>query len=101
MQCIRTGPFYDSLIDYIISGPVLVMVWEANNAIEVVRATIGATSPGEAAAGTIRGDLGLEIGRNLVHGSDGEKTAKVEVELFFGEDGLVEWGRSIDGWVFE
>ena len=93
--------FYDSLIDYIISGPVLVMVWEANNAIKVVRDTIGVTSPEKAAPGTIRGDLGLEIGRNLVHGSDGVKAAGVEVKLFFGEDELVGWERSSDGWVFE
>ena len=82
-------------------GPVVVMVWEANNAIDIVRATIGATSPAEAAPGTIRGDLGLDIGRNLIHASDGPETAQTEVNLFFDETELVTWERDTDGWIFE
>lgn len=94
-------PFYDPLLDYITSGPVVVMVWEASDAIAIVRKTMGATRPAEAAPGTIRGDLALEVGRNIVHGSDGPETAAFEVNLFFTHDELVDWKRSIDPWVFE
>jgi nucleoside-diphosphate kinase len=93
-------PFYDSLLAYITSAPVVVMVWEGNDAIEVVRNTMGATNPTQAAPGTIRGDFGLEIGRNLIHGSDGPDTASFEIDLFFG-DGLVSWERDTDRWIFE
>ena len=94
-------PFYEPLLDYITSAPVLVMVWEGPDAIAVVRNTMGATRPAEAAPGTIRGDFGLEVGRNLVHGSDGPETAAFEVGLFFGEDELVSWQRSLDPWILE
>lgn len=94
-------PFYDGLIDYITSGPIVAMVWEGPNAIKIVRDTMGSTRPGEAAPGTIRADFGLEVGRNLVHGSDGPDTAAFEVDLFFGPDELIEWTRSVDPWIFE
>jgi nucleoside-diphosphate kinase len=94
-------PFYEPLIRYITSSPVVVMVLESNNAIDVVRRTMGATNPAEAAPGTIRADLGLEIGRNLVHGSDGPETAAFEVPLFFTEDEILSYGRDTDRWVFE
>ena len=97
----KERPFYSSLIDYITSAPVVVMVWEANDAINVVRATMGATNPAQASPGTIRGDFGLEIGRNLIHGSDGPDTAKFEVSLFFDEDELVTWKRDTARWIFE
>jgi len=93
-------PFFDGLIAYITSAPVVVMVLEGTSAIQVVRNTMGATKPVDAALGTIRADFGLEIGRNLVHGSDGPETAAHEIELFFGE-GLVSWGRDTDRWIFE
>lgn len=93
--------FYDSLIEYITSAPTVVMVWEGNEAIEVVRNTMGVTKPSDAAPGTIRGDFGLEIGRNLIHGSDGAETAEFEVKLFFGEEELVDWERDTDRWIFE
>jgi nucleoside-diphosphate kinase len=76
------------------------MVLEGTNAIAVVRATVGATKPAEAAPGTIRADFGLEIGRNLVHASDGPDTAATEIALWFGDD-LVSWPRANDAWVFE
>jgi nucleoside-diphosphate kinase len=76
------------------------MVVEGTNAIAAVRNTVGATKPAEAAPGTIRADFGLEIGRNLVHASDGPETAASEIALWFGGD-LVEWGRASDPWVFE
>lgn len=94
-------PFYEPLIRYITSSPVVVMVLEGNNAIEIVRRTMGATKPAEAAPGTIRADLGLEIGRNLVHGSDGPETAAFEVPLFFTAEELVSYERDVDRWIFE
>jgi nucleoside-diphosphate kinase len=93
-------PFFGGLISYITSSPVVAMVVEGTNAIAVVRATVGATKPAEAAPGTIRADFGLEIGRNLVHASDGPDTAATEIALWFGQD-LVGWGRANDPWVFE
>lgn len=94
-------PFYEPLLNYITSGPVVVMVWQARDAIAVVRKTLGATRPAEAGLGTIRGDFGLEVGRNLVHGSDGPETAAFEIDLFFKADELINWERSVDHWVFE
>ena len=94
-------PFYEPLIRYITSSPVVVMVLEGNNAIEVARRTMGATNPAEAAPGTIRSDFSLEIGRNLVHGSDGPETAAFEVPLFFTEDELLSYERDTDRWIFE
>ncbi len=94
-------PFFDGLIAYITSAPVVVMALEGNRAIEIVRSTMGATDPAAAKPGTIRADFSLEIGRNLVHGSDGEETAAKELALFFGEEELLTWDRDVDGWVFE
>jgi nucleoside-diphosphate kinase len=94
-------PFYEPLIAYITSSPVVVMVLEGNNAIEIARRTMGATNPAEAAPGTIRADFGLEIGRNLVHGSDGPETAKFEVALFFDEEETLSYDRDNDRWIFE
>lgn len=93
-------PFYAGLISYIISAPVVALVLEGTNAIAVVRKTLGATKPAEAELGSIRADFGLEIGRNLVHGSDGPDTAAGEIALWFGDD-LVAWGRANDSWIFE
>jgi len=93
-------PFYESLIGYITSSPVVAMVLEGSDAIASVRNTVGATKPAEAAPGTIRGDFGLEIGRNLVHASDGPDTAATEIALWFGKD-LIDWKRNNDEWIFE
>jgi len=93
--------FYEPLIRYITSSPVVVMVLEGNDAIEIVRRTMGATNPAKAAPGTIRADFGLEIGRNLVHGSDGPETAAFEVPLFFEEDEILSYERDTDRWIFE
>jgi len=97
----RERPFYKSLVQYITSGPVVAMVWEGNEAIAAARATMGATKPVEAGPGTIRGDLGMEIGRNLVHGSDSPENGQKEVALFFNEDELVSWDRATDSWIIE
>jgi len=94
-------PFYEPLVAYIISSPVVVMVWEGKQAIEVVRKTMGATNPVKAEPGTIRADYAVEIGRNLVHGSDGPETAAYEVGLFFRKDELVSWTRDLERWIAE
>lgn len=93
-------PFYPGLIDYITACPVIAIVWEGTNAIAAVRQTMGATNPVKAETGTIRGGLALELGRNLVHGSDGETSAAREIGLFFPE-GVLDTTRDIDRWVFE
>jgi nucleoside-diphosphate kinase len=94
-------PFYAGLIDYITSAPVVVMVLEGRDAIEIVRRTMGSTNPAQAAPGTIRADFGLEVGRNLVHGSDGPDTAAFEIGLFFTADEILSYNRAIDPWIFE
>jgi nucleoside-diphosphate kinase len=94
-------PFYEGLVNYITSSPVVVMVVEGKGAIDLVRQTMGATNPLQAAPGTIRADLAVEIGRNLVHGSDGPETAAFELDLFFREDELVAWDRDVERWVRE
>lgn len=94
-------PFYEGLVGYIISSPVVAMVWEGKDAIQIVRTTMGATNAGAAAPGTIRGDFAVEIGRNLVHGSDGLESAAREVSLFFKADEIVNWKREADAWIRE
>ena len=94
-------PFYEPLIDYITSAPVVVMVVEGPFAIEVTRNTMGATNPVSAAPGTIRADYGLEIGRNLVHGSDGPETAAAEIALWFDQSEILSYQRDVDRWILE
>lgn len=94
-------PFYPGLIDYITSGPVLAMVWEGTDAIKAVRQLMGSTKPTEAAPGTVRADLALEMGRNLTHASDGSETAASEIALWFQPEELVDWTRDTDRWIFE
>jgi len=94
-------PFYDGLISYITSAPIIAAVFEGTDAVEVVRKTMGATNPAAAEPGTIRGDLALETGRNLIHGSDSLASAQREIPLFFREDELHTYLRDVDRWVFE
>jgi nucleoside-diphosphate kinase len=94
-------PFYDGLIKYITSSPVVVQVWEGKRVIEIVRRTCGATNPIDADPGTIRADFGVEIGRNLIHASDGADTAAYEIPLYFKEEELVPWPRANDPWINE
>ena len=94
-------PFYDGLIVYITSAPVMAMVWEGPNAVAAVRQTMGATRPTEAAPGTLRHDFALEVGRNLTHASDEPANAEKEVALWFKREELVDWKRDVDRWVFE
>jgi len=94
-------PFYDSLIAYITSSPVVAMVWEGTRAIEVIRRTVGSTNPTDADLGTIRADYALEVGRNLMHASDGDATAKYEIPLWFDASEIVSWSRNTDRWIHE
>jgi nucleoside-diphosphate kinase len=94
-------PFFEPLISYITSSPVVAMVVEGPKAIEVTRNTMGATNPVNAAPGTIRADYALEIGRNLVHGSDGPETATAEIALWFDESEILSYQRDVDRWILE
>ncbi len=94
-------PFYDGLIAYITACPIIAVVFEGSNAVAACRQTMGATKPVEAAPGTIRHDFGLEIGRNLVHGSANPDDAAREVEIWFRGQPVLDWKRDVDGWVFE
>ncbi len=94
-------PFYEGLISYITACPIIAAVFEGTDAVAAARSTIGVTNPTEAAPGTIRGDLALEIGRNLVHGSDSVESAAREIALFFEGQPLLSWRRDTDPWIFE
>lgn len=94
-------PFYDGLISYITSAPVMAMVWEGPNAVSAVRQTMGATRPTEAAPGSLRHDFALEVGRNLTHASDTVENGEKEAALWFQPQDLVSWERAVDRWVFE
>ena len=97
----RERPFFGDLVDFISSGPVISMVWEGEGVILSARKLIGATKPLEAEPGTIRGDLAIDIGRNIIHGSDGEETAKFEIDLWFNEKELCDWETSDSKWLSE
>ena len=94
-------PFYEGLIAYITTCPIVIAVFEGTDAVEAVRTTMGKTNPRDAAPGTIRGDLGLEVGRNLIHGSDSLASAAREIDLFFQPAELLSYQRAIDPWLFE
>jgi len=94
-------PFFESLVAFITSAPVVVMVVEGPRAIESMRGMMGATDPLKAAPGTIRADLALDVQHNLVHGSDGPETAAQEVALFFREDEILSWTHDLDRWVLQ
>lgn len=94
-------PFFPGLVSFITSGPVVAMAWEANNAVEIVRSTMGSTNPAAAGPGTIRGDFGVDIGRNLIHGSDSIESAERELALFFQTGEILSYNRSNDGWIVE
>ena len=95
----RDKSFFPGLVEFITSTPLVALVVEGPNAVAVCRAINGATRPQDAAPGTIRGDLALETGQNLVHASDSAETAEGEVDLWFGSDELFEYAREIDRWV--
>ncbi len=95
-------PFYEGLVSYITSAPIVGMVLQGKDAVTLARNVIGATNPLNAAPGTIRGDLAIEIGRNLVHGSDSPESAKREIGIFFKDSELVnDWTRTVEKWIAE
>jgi len=94
-------PFFEGLVAFITSGPLMALVVEGDNAMEVVRKTMGATNPQEAAPGTVRGDLAASIGQNLIHGSDSEESAAREIGLFFTPEEIVRYQRDLDRWIIE
>ena len=97
----REKPFFQSLVDYITSGPVVAMVVEGKNAVKVVRTLVGATNPQDALPGTIRGDFGMDIGRNVIHASDSLESAEREISLFFKPEEIVEYTRIDEDWLYE
>lgn len=97
----KERPFFANLVDFISSGPVVAMVWEGPDVILSARKLIGATKPSESEPGTIRGDFAIDIGRNIIHGSDGEDTANFEINLWFDENDLCDWKVSDNQWRIE
>ena len=95
----REKPFFEGLLAFITSGPLVALALEGPNAIAAVRSMVGATRPHEAAAGTIRGDLAVETAQNLVHASDGAETAVAELALWFKPGELLDYDREVDRWV--
>jgi len=94
-------PFFGNLVRFITSSPIVAMAIEGENAVQVVRTTVGLTNPQEAAPGTIRGDFGLTIGMNLIHGSDSGESAVRELDLFFGPSEILEYSRDVERWIIE
>ena len=97
----REKPFFSGLVEFITSGPVVAMVWEGDGVVAAARKMIGATNPLSAEPGTIRGDFGVNIGRNIIHGSDAPETAQQEVSLWFKEEELASWEPSLTSWIKE
>lgn len=97
----KERPFFNSLVEFIISSPVVAMVWEGDGVVTSARKIIGGTNPLEADPGTIRGDYGVNIGRNLIHGSDAIETATREISLWFKEDELCSWQNTMKPWLYE
>ena len=96
----KERPFFGELVDFITSGPVFAMVWEGENVIATARQMMGKTNPQEAAPGTIRGDFGLTVGKNVIHGSDSAASAEREINLFFKEEELVNYSRVMNQWIY-
>ena len=94
-------PFFSGLVGFITSSPIVAMVLQGPNVVDITRKTMGATNPVDAAPGTIRGDLGINIGRNLIHGSDSVESAQREIDLFFSPQEIVDYPRATDLWIIE
>lgn len=95
----KEKPFFGELVDFITSGAVFAMVWEGENVIATARNMMGKTNPAEAAPGTIRGDFGISMGMNIIHGSDAPETAEREIKLWFKEEELHEYEKTINKWI--
>ncbi|MBD2100614.1 nucleoside-diphosphate kinase [Leptolyngbya sp. FACHB-261] len=97
----KEKPFFAGLVNFITSGPVVAMVWEGKGVVASARKIIGATNPLNSEPGTLRGDFGIDIGRNIIHGSDAPETAVREIGLWFKEDELANWEPSLTTWIYE
>lgn len=97
----KEKPFFGELVDFITSGPVFAMVWEGEDIILTARQMMGSTKPSEAAPGTIRGDYGVIVGKNIIHGSDSPESAQREIGLFFKEEEILSYDKDISNWVYE
>ncbi|KAK9449999.1 nucleoside diphosphate kinase [Limtongia smithiae] len=98
---LQTKPFFPGLVKYMLSGPVLAMVWEGKDVVKTGRVLLGATNPLAAVPGTIRGDFAIDVGRNVCHGSDSVESAKKEIGLWFGKDEIVSYTPTIFKWIYE
>ncbi|WP_282061287.1 nucleoside-diphosphate kinase [Bacillus pumilus] len=96
----KEKPFFGELVDFITSGPVFAMVWQGEQVVDVTRQIIGKTNPKEAPPGTIRGDYGLTVGKNIIHGSDSPESAEREINLFFKQEELTNWDQTISNWIY-
>jgi nucleoside-diphosphate kinase len=94
-------PFFPKLVDYICSGPVVCMIWEGTDVVKAGRKLIGCTNPTDSDPGTIRGDFGVEVGRNLVHGSDSVENGEREINLWFATDEVIDWEPTMTPWIKE
>jgi nucleoside-diphosphate kinase len=97
----RERPFFPGLVQFITSGPLVAMVWEGNGVVASARKLIGATNPLYSEPGTIRGDFGVDVGRNIIHGSDAVETAQAEIKLWFKDEELVNWTPANAPWLYE
>ena len=97
----KDKPFFKGLVSFITSGPIVAMVWEGKDIVSSLRKMMGKTNPSDADLGTIRGDFAVDIGRNVVHGSDSEESAKREIALFFKNEELISWQQDIQKWIYE
>ena len=96
----RGKAFFDDLVSFITSSPLVAIVFEGKNAVDIIRQMMGATDPTKASSGTIRGDFGIDIGHNLIHGSDSLENAAKEIDLFFSAKEIFEYDRDLDGWIY-
>jgi len=96
----REKPFFEELVGFITSGPVFAMIWEGENVISVARQMMGKTNPADAAPGTIRGDYGISVGMNIIHGSDSPESAEREIKLWFREQDQIAYEKTIDRWIY-
>lgn len=97
----KEKPFFENLVSFIVSAPVVAMAWQGEGVVAAARTIIGVTNPLSAAPGTIRGDFGISIGRNLIHGSDAVETAQREINLWFNPEELVSWEPTLSTWLYE
>uniref|UniRef100_F6SWK9 nucleoside-diphosphate kinase n=1 Tax=Xenopus tropicalis TaxID=8364 RepID=F6SWK9_XENTR len=101
MKIMQDKPFYDRLVKYMGSGPVVAMVWQGLDVVKTARLMIGETNPAHSLPGTIRGDFCVDVGRNVIHGSDSRESAQREIALWFQPDELVCWQDSTESWIYE